>query len=105
MSAALLPAFAVVALLLAAAGVVKIVSPHAAQAAISVAGVRLPVAAVRLIGVAELGLAAAALAAPGSATAAALAAAYAAFSLFTGRLLRVGAGGVDCGCFGGAGAQ
>src|SRR5436305_2111477 len=105
MSAALLPAFAVVALLLAAAGVAKLVSPHAAQAAISVAGVRVPLAAVRVLGGAELVLAATALAKPGAAAAAGVAAAYAAFSLFTSRLLRVSGGSADCGCFGGAGSE
>jgi hypothetical protein len=105
MSAALFPAFAAAALLLAGAGVAKLVSPQAARTALSVAGIAVPSAAVRALGAGEIAVGAAALAAPGPATAAAAALAYGSFFLFVWRLLRVARGTADCGCFGTAGPE
>jgi hypothetical protein len=105
MSAALFPAFAAAALLLAGAGGAKAASPHAARTALSVAGIRLPAVAVRALGAGEVAVGAAALLAPGTATAAVAALAYGVFFLFVGRLLHVASGTADCGCFGSAGPE
>jgi uncharacterized protein YjeT (DUF2065 family) len=96
---ALLPIFSVTALLLALAGVYKLVSPHAARASMAVAGLHLPSAGVRLVGAGEAALGLVAAVAPGTVTALAVAVAYGAFALFVIRLMRAG-GEAGCGCFG-----
>ncbi|MEA2428559.1 MAG: Methylamine utilization protein MauE [Thermoleophilaceae bacterium] len=105
MSSAVLPAFAAATLLLAIAGVAKVVSPYAAQGSLSAAGINVPPAAVRALGAGEAALGGAAFLAPGTLAALAAALAYGGFCLFTLRLLRVAGDGVDCGCFGGSGSE
>jgi hypothetical protein len=105
MSAALLPAFAAAALLLAIAGAAKVVSPYPARGSLSAAGIRVPLVAVRVVGAGEAAVGAAALVEPGTVTALAAALAYGGFCVFTVRLLRATGGEVDCGCFGAAGSE
>lgn len=95
----LLPAFVVVCALLIAAGLSKLRSPAAAQAALSGVRVHVPRAAVRVLGAAEVAIGAAAAAHPSPLTATLVALAYGAFCVFvlSGRPAR-------CGCFGAAGA-
>ena len=91
----------VFAVLLAIAGVRKLVSPAATGAALQ--GARLPSdhRLVRLLGAGEVVLAAAVLGWGGARALAALGLAYAAFAVFAERQRRQGAG---CGCFGEADA-
>jgi hypothetical protein len=96
---ALAPAFALLALLLAAAGAAKLRSPAPAGAALFALGLRSGAWVVRAIGAAELALGLAALLAPGTVTAALLAVAYAGFAAVVARLAR-SAPGIPCGCFG-----
>jgi hypothetical protein len=105
MGAALLPAVAAAGGLLIVAGAFKAARPAATRAVLVAAGFRAAGPAVRLLGAAEIALGAALLLRPGRVDAALAAAAYACFALFVVRLLRRGADGVDCGCFGGAGGE
>jgi hypothetical protein len=96
---ALEPAFALIAALLALAGLAKLRSPRPAAAALFALGLPSRTALVRGIGFAELGLGAWCLFAPGPLSAALLALAYTAFAVVVAALVRV-AGAVPCGCFG-----
>lgn len=96
---ALAPAFALLALLLALAGIAKLRSPAPAGAALF--ALRLPSASwiVRAIGAGEVALGLACLLVPGPLTAPLLALAYAGFALVVLALARTAAD-VPCGCFG-----
>jgi methylamine utilization protein MauE len=96
---ALEPAFAVIAAVLALAGLAKLRSPRPAAAALFALGLPSSVALVRGIGLAELALGGWCLLAPGPVGAALLAIAYAAFAVVVAGLAR-SAGPVPCGCFG-----
>lgn len=87
---------AVLALLLAVAGIAKLRSPGAAARA-----VELPPAVIRLFAAGELALAAVALLGASRWSSLLMAALYAAFALLTLRLARAGAA---CGCFGAEGS-
>lgn len=87
----------VFALLLAVAGMKKLLQPAATGAALQVAKLPSDVRLVRLLGVYELLLAAAVLVLGGTVPSALLAATYAAFAAFSFRQSRRGEG---CGCFG-----
>jgi hypothetical protein len=101
----LLPAFAVAAALLVIAGAAKIVAPAQAVDSLRAAGASIPAFGVRALGTVEAAVGTAAALAPSTATAIALAIAYAGFCLFLLRLIRNGNSNLDCGCFGGSGAQ
>jgi hypothetical protein len=103
--AVLLPAFAASAILLVVAGAAKIASPYMAQASLSTAGLPVPLLGVRAIASGEVAIGTAALLEPSPLTALAAALAYGVFCLFTVRLMRMAAEGIDCGCFGGAGSE
>lgn len=96
---ALAPAFALLALLLALAGVAKLRAPGPAGAALFALGLPARDWHVRSIGAGEVALGVAALFAPGAATAALVALAYAGFALVVAALARTAAG-IPCGCFG-----
>jgi hypothetical protein len=93
------PLFALLALLIAAAGLAKLRSPAPAGAALFALGLPSGPGLVRAIGAAELVLGLAALLVPGTLTAALLAAAYAGFAVVVAALAR-SAPGIPCGCFG-----
>ncbi len=99
MSALAGPVFAA-ALLLVAAGVVKVARPDTTRIALRTAGLPSRPWAARLIGVGELLVAGYALLAGGRAGTLLIAGAYAGFALFAERLRRMGRGRVSCGCFG-----
>jgi hypothetical protein len=101
----LLPAFAVAAALLVIAGAAKIVAPERAVASLRAAGASIPASGVRALGTMEAALGTAAALEPSALTAIGLAIAYAGFCLFLVRLIRGGNSNLDCGCFGGSGAQ
>lgn len=96
---ALAPPFALLALLLALAGVAKLRAPAPAGAALFALGLPSRAWIVRAIGAGELALGVAALAAPGTLTAALIALAYAGFVVVVAALAR-SAAGIPCGCFG-----
>jgi hypothetical protein len=85
------------ALLLLAAGALKVADPVAAATAVAARGWRVPPVAVRAGGVAEAALGAATLAFGGRPLAAVVAVAYAAYAVWVATALRAGA---PCGCFG-----
>jgi hypothetical protein len=92
--------FQVAALVLVAAGALKVVSPAATVVALEGAGVRAQAAAVRAAALAETVLGAAAIATGNRALVAGVALSYLAFAAFVGRaMVRPGAIG-DCGCLG-----
>lgn len=105
MASALLPAFAVAAVLLVIAGAAKIVAPAQAVDSLRAAGASMPAIGVRALGTVEAAIGTAAALEPSAATAIALAVAYLGFCLFLLRLIRNGNRNLDCGCFGGSGAQ
>jgi hypothetical protein len=105
LAGALLPAFTVVAALLVIAGAAKIAAPERAADSLKAAGASIPTGGVRAIGTMEAALGTAAILEPSTATAAGLALAYAGFCLFLVRLIRHGNRNLDCGCFGGSGAE
>jgi hypothetical protein len=105
MADALLPPFAVAAALLVIAGAVKVIEPARAVGSLRAAGASIPAAGVRAIGTMEAALGTAAALEPSALTATGLALAYAAFSVFLLRLMRRGDEALDCGCFGGSGAE
>lgn len=92
-------------MLLAAAGVSKLVSPRPAQRMLITAGLPAPLFAIRALAACELAIGAAAVIAPSRACVLAVGAAYAAFCVLTVRLLRRARTGVGCGCFGSEGAD
>lgn len=89
------------ALLLGIAGIAKVLHPAATQVALRTAGLPSARWAARGLGAAEVVLAAVTLAVGGRLGGAIVAVAYLGFAGFSARLLRVGRGGVSCGCFGG----
>jgi hypothetical protein len=95
----LAPAFALLALLLLLAGVLKLRAPKPAAAALFAAGLPSSPLLVRAIGAAEVALGLACLLIPGALTGALLALAYAGFAAVVGLLAR-SAEGIPCGCFG-----
>ena len=105
MAGALLPAFAVAAALLVIAGAAKITAPAQAVDSLRAAGASIPAIGVRALGTVEAAIGTAAALEPSSATAIALAAAYGCFCLFLLTLIRNGNRDLDCGCFGGSGAE
>lgn len=92
------------ALLLGAAGVVKLGTPASAIRAIAAAKFPAPEIGVRVLGLGELLLAVAVVTVGSAATTAALAVAYLGFAAFAARLLVVQGATVPCGCFGEASA-
>lgn len=96
---ALAPPFALLAVLLALAGIAKLRSPAPAASALFALGLPSRTWLVRLIGAGELALGVAALAAPGTVTAILIALAYAGFAAVVLMLAR-SAAGIPCGCFG-----
>lgn len=104
MADALLPPFAVAAGLMLFAGLAKLRSPGAAQAALSAFGLPAGLMFARGIGAAEAAVGALCLVAPGRPAAIALAAAYPALAAATGVRLARGQRQAPCGCFGNASA-
>jgi methylamine utilization protein MauE len=102
MADALLPLFAMAAGVLLLAGLAKLRSPAAAQAALASFGLPPSAALARAIGAAEAGIGALCLILPGGAGALALAAAYLALTLATGARWSRGEREAPCGCFGDA---
>lgn len=92
--------FVIAALLLATAGVAKIVTPEPTRAALASVGVRVPAAAVVALGVAEVAVGAWSVAWGGRLAAAVLCVAYLSFAGFV--VLARRADTASCGCFGSA---
>ncbi len=88
------------AVLLAAAGVVKLVRPDASLPALGAAGLPARRGPVQVLGIGELGAGIAVLYAPSPVTCGLLALAYLCFAGFIARLLAVGATDMSCGCAG-----
>jgi hypothetical protein len=101
----LLPAFAVAAALVVIAGAAKIVAPERAVDSLRAAGASIPASGVRALGTMEAALGTAAALEPSALTAVGLGLAYAGFCLFLVRLMTSGNRNLDCGCFGGSGAE
>jgi hypothetical protein len=97
------PVFAL-ALVVGAAGVLKLGRPESAVVALRTAGLPHPVVGVRLLGLAEISLAAAVLAFGSALTTVALALAYAGFAGFAALLMVRSDRAASCGCFGVASA-
>ncbi|MEZ5142870.1 MAG: hypothetical protein R2726_10170 [Acidimicrobiales bacterium] len=88
------------AVLLAAAGALKLGRPEGAVRALRTAGLPAPEVGVRALGVAEVVLAAAAIAVGGRVTAGLVTVAYLGFAAFTARVVARSDATASCGCFG-----
>lgn len=93
------PLFAA-ALLLVAAGAIKVTRPGTTRIAMRTAGLASTPVAARLVGAGEVAVGLYALSFAGRVGAALVVAAYVAFAGFAERLRRVGRGAAPCGCFG-----
>jgi hypothetical protein len=90
----------IVAAVLAAGGVSKVVDPEPTRAMLASMGVRVPAGAARAMGVVELVVGVAAALVGGPVLAGLVAVAYLTFAVVAARLVRLGDAAASCGCFG-----